>query len=92
MMVKMADGLPSICYVRHNVTGCLVTVRRGVPGYFDIHFGKVTEEEVDRKNAEIHVTKAQSRAMFIGSMFGWDAPGADPAHYDVDGNPIGSTV
>jgi hypothetical protein len=27
-------------------------------------------------------TPAERKAALVGSMFGWDVPGADPAHYD----------
>ncbi len=33
------------------------------------------------------ITPAQQEAMLVGSMFGWDVPGADPDHYDKEGNP-----
>ena len=34
------------------------------------------------------MTKAQTAAMLAGSMFGWEAPAADPKNYDEQGQPI----
>jgi len=39
-------------------------------------------------NDAMGVTKAQAAAMAAGSMFGWDAPAADPANYDEKGTPL----
>ena len=46
------------------------------------------QERVDSLNAAMDVTRAQAAAMMAGSMFGWDAPAADPANYDDQGIPI----
>jgi hypothetical protein len=41
----------------------------------------------DHMNQNIlEVTKAQSEAMSVGSMFGWDSRGADPDFYNEDGS------
>ena len=39
-------------------------------------------------NEQIGVTRAQAAAMLAGSMFGWACPGADPANYDAQGQPV----
>jgi hypothetical protein len=36
-------------------------------------------------NRELGVTRQQMEAMKVGSMFGWDVPGADPKSYDEYG-------
>lgn len=33
-------------------------------------------------NKAIGVTENQMRAMIVGSMFGWNVPGANPEHYE----------
>ncbi|MBQ7300964.1 MAG: hypothetical protein IJW77_14110, partial [Clostridia bacterium] len=38
-------------------------------------------------NRELGVTRPQMEAMKVGSMFGWDVPGADPKNYDEHGTP-----
>lgn len=38
-------------------------------------------------NANLGISKAQARAMEMGSMFGWDIPVANPEMYDENGNP-----
>ena len=40
-------------------------------------------EEADRLNERMGVTPAQRLAMEIGSMAGWDVPGADPKNYEI---------
>jgi len=43
---------------------------------------------VDALNLAIGVTRQMRSAMEIGSMFGWDIPGANPSTYKEDGCPI----
>ena len=50
--------------------------------------GVTVREGATAANEAIGVTKAQEAAMLFGSMYGWDKPGADPAHYNEQGEPI----
>lgn len=45
------------------------------------------QQMVDQLNKRDNVTPAQANAMEIGSMFGWNCPGADPDQYNEDGTP-----
>lgn len=46
------------------------------------------EEVADKMNAAIGVTKGQAIATKIGSMAGWHVPGANPALWTEDGEPV----
>lgn len=39
-------------------------------------------------NHELGITPAQAEAMKVGSMFDWNAPGADPKNYDENGKLV----
>lgn len=86
---KTYDGLPLLCYGINDATDEVVILERGVSGYYPFNGGDVKgEENAEKLNAELGVTPAQAMAMKVGSMFGWNVPGANPANYDVDGNYI----
>lgn len=79
----MLENLPEFCYVEHTVTKKPVKVVKGVSGYYPLeqeNFGLTTNE----LNKALGVTKQQADAMLIGSMFGWDAPGANPKFFKKD--------
>ena len=40
-------------------------------------------ELADYNNSKLGVTPEQRKAMEIGSLCGWDVPGANPANYHV---------
>lgn len=44
-------------------------------------------ELADQLNEQLGVTMWQRKAMEVGSMCGWDVPGADPAKYLADQDP-----
>ena len=69
-------GLPPVCHATHPETGGVVLIRRGEPGYRPVN----TDRSAEALNALLDPvpTLAQVEAMLIGSMFGWDVPGADP--------------
>lgn len=68
------EKLPRICAARNPADGSPIMLCRGVSGY---HLAPRTLD-VDGFNSRHGVTKRQQEAMEIGSVFGWDVPGADP--------------
>lgn len=90
-MIPLRKSLPEKCFSFLESSGELIVIEKGKQGYSptgiypqdsDVRAG------VDAANEVNGVTKAQSAAMKAGSMFGWDAPAADPANYDDQGIPI----
>lgn len=83
--------LPETCYTVSDYSKELIQIKRGVKGYFASPLSALAVEEnralADKLNAELGVSKAQEQAMFIGSMFGWHVPGADPDMYEKTGEP-----
>ena len=39
----------------------------------------------DEYNKKLGLSKPQATAMYWGSVYGFDTPGADPKQYDADG-------
>ena len=72
-----APGLPPLCYARHPETGATVLIVRGENGYHPVQTF-LTSGQLNAALAE-PPTDAQVRAMLVGSMFGWQVSGADPA-------------
>ena len=75
-------GLPEFCAAELPSTGETILIRRGERGYW-----ASPDRDVERTNRSLGVTPAQREAMLVGSMFGWEVPGADPRRYDENGNP-----
>lgn len=85
----MRSSLPEHCYSMLSAENTLIKIVKGESGYHEVcHLDEHGRKTVDAKNTAIGVTKAQEAAMIIGSMFGWDKPGADPKNYDEQGVPI----
>ena len=74
---RASTDLPPVCHAQHPETGSVILIRRGEPGYSPVE----TRLSVETLNACLDPvpTALQVEAMLIGSMFGWDAPGAQPA-------------
>lgn len=89
---RNVEKLPKESYYVSEVSGEIVRLLRGVEGYVPTHLPKMDKEEAkhlaDSFNEKLGVTKAQAEAMYVGSLFGFHAPGADPDRYTEDGNPI----
>ena len=77
------DKLPQLCFTLLPGTGQLICVKRGESGYYPSGWSTPDAQEnrriADEQNRKLGVTPAEE-AMKIGSMCGWDVPGADPDH------------
>ena len=91
-ITPLRSSLPESCHSVLPSSGELIVIKRGEKGYFPGEFSSVDETEnrifADDRNTKNGVSKAQEAAMLAGSMFGWDAPAADPKNYDENGTPI----
>ena len=79
----MNNKLPSGCYALHPITETPVWIDRDKGGYYETP--NVSVQEAQWINERNGITSNQVNAMLIGSMFGWDAPAADP---DAEMNKI----
>ena len=81
-----ADGLPELCFTVIKSTGELACIKRGEIGYYKSDWNTSdrtqNEELAAAQNERLGVTEAQRRAMEVGSMCGWNVPGADPKRYE----------
>ena len=78
--------LPERAYSTSLVTGELIRIERDVLGYYpEPEYNKFAT--ADMLNDVLGVSKAEAEAMYVGSMFGWDVPGANPDMYDENGGP-----
>lgn len=82
--IALLDRLPVMCATINVETGQAIVLKRGESGYWPVPEGTTVEQF----NAALAATAAQVAAMEIGSVFGWDVPGADPASYDGNGRPL----
>jgi len=84
---KVAEGLPEMCFSVLPDTGQLICIKRGESGYYPSDWSTRDKERniqiADDGNESLGVTPAQRQAMEMGSMFGWDLPGADPKNYEA---------
>ena len=82
---KLAEGLPELCYSVHESTGELIVIKRGECGYHATDYSTPDKERnvelADHLNDKLGVDMWQRQAMEVGSICGWDVPGADPAKY-----------
>ena len=85
---KLAEGLPEMCFSTLQSTGELICIKRGETGYYPSQWNTGDKEKnvelADQLNEQLGVNMWQRQAMEVGSMCGWDVPGADPAKYQED--------
>lgn len=77
--IPTAPGLPPRCFTRHPFTGETIAIVRGETGYHPV----VTSLTPEQLNAALPEppTPEHIQAMITGSMFGWQASAANPAHH-----------
>lgn len=79
----IARGLPKLAFTTASSFGVtpapVIAVRRGELGYYPI----LTRCTAEALNETAGVTQAQADAMVVGSMCGWDAPGAFPKTWEA---------
>lgn len=77
----MYKNLPELSYYTNELTGEVIGIKKGEMGYYPIKT-KATAEEL---NNSLNITTAQSEAMYMGSLIGWEVPAANPDFYDENG-------
>ena len=80
-----SERLPDMCYSTLPSDGTLILLKRGESGYFQTEWNQNDPEKnrrlADYFNQKRGISRAQEEAMSVGSLFGWDKPGADPKMY-----------
>ena len=89
LMNKLAKdrGLPRYCYAYLPTTKEEIRIDIAESGYTPYR-KQGNGRAANEMNRELGITPAQSEAMKVGSMFGWNVPGADPKNYDGNGKTI----
>ena len=76
------NKLPEMCYALDVIEKKAIIIKKGEVGYYQTNWpAGYTQEMIDVLNKRLGVTKEQAEAMHVGSMCGWDVPGADPDIY-----------
>ena len=88
-IVPLRTDLPDCCYSVNKVTGEVIILKKGEKGFYKTDILTKGREEsrelADFQNKKLGVSKAQEAAMYLGSLNGFDTPGADPKQFDADG-------
>jgi hypothetical protein len=71
--------LPLACASRLPTNNKPILIKAGVKGYFP---APTPDFDVEAYNRDMGVTPAQLKAMEIGSIFGFDVPGANPDNHE----------
>ncbi len=81
----MRNDLPETCFATLPGTGELIILKRGETGYSHSNWetgDKAQNAEIaSHNNSRMGITPAQVEAMVVGSMCGFNVPGADPQMY-----------
>lgn len=88
-VIPLRSSLPESCYAVLPSGKDIIIIKRGESGFYKTDITAKdrheAEEIVTEMNESGGINKAQTEAMIIGSMCGWNVPGADPASYDNEG-------
>lgn len=81
-MATPNSKLPDVCLTVSDLDGSLILIKNGEQGYYPSPWSTNDPEQnrriADSYNQKLNVTPEQEKAMSVGSMFGWNVPGADP--------------
>ena len=86
-VIPMWDSLPEKCFSLEPSTGNIIEIFHGgsyIPRDMSSKM-KSNREVVDLVNGKLGISKAQEAAMLAGCLSGWQAPEANPANYDREG-------
>lgn len=82
------------CYTNIRSRNMIGIIKEGESGYYPTDIAECNRLKpseidafVDELNAKIDITKGERQRMEIGSMFGWETPGAQPDAWNDDGTP-----
>ncbi len=91
-VIPFRSSLPEQCYTFVESENLIAIIKKGIKGYYPTDFGtddvEKNKETVKLLNSQNGITLKQAEAMKAGSLFGWNAPAADPKNYDENGTPI----
>ena len=80
------NNLPDVCLTTLSTDrNQVVAIVNGETGYYPQERFQVKEDAeifASEYNKKRSITAAQVKAMEVGSMFGWDVPGANPTLYE----------
>ena len=87
--LQPCDSMPERSYAQLHETGEVILIKRQQTGFYRLcNVQELSQAEsnvlVHLLNSNIGVLPYQAAAMFVGSMFGWDVPGAQPKAYFND--------
>lgn len=82
----MDNRLPDACFCYNPFTNEVNPIKKGESGYYKTEFGTWTDRESAEDcaralNKKLGVNILEKHCMVLGSMFGWDAPGAHMDNY-----------
>lgn len=88
--------LPDRCFAQLPSTGEVIIIDKNLKGYQPAPAYTTGDREknfriVAHENDRLGVSAREAAAMLVGSMFGYEVPGADPLNYDCYGDPIRKT-
>lgn len=75
----MKSNLPLYAFAHSELAGKTMMLIRGERGFHDWD----TDDSPEELNRLFGVTPEQAKAMWVGAMYGWDSPGADPDYHTV---------
>lgn len=83
------EKLPELCYSVLVTANKIIVLKRGETGYFPLNWSpaktlKEADDWCNLLNDRLDITKAQRKAMEMGSLCGWETNIIDPDYYDLD--------